>query len=366
MNNQRTVFFWNPRLDYQMEGSHMASGIEIQMSRWAKVFSNKGWKVYSITEKESFYSIDKINFIPQKHNRMLSRLHLAIIQEFFFTYLTLKRINPDLVLLRGANRYLYILHRVCKMLKIKLCFFGASDVNFIPGKDIINSSSRNTKLYRRALGRINYIVTQNDSQYEKLLENYGKQSIIIPNIWIDSITSRIQDKEFDVIWVSNLRPLKRAEWVIELANRKPNINILMVGGAVDKEYYRLIERQSKGVENLTFMGPMKEVEVNELISRSKILLCTSEYEGFPNTFLQAWAKSVPVISTVDPSGVITNNKLGIVGDCFDDIYTSINQLLNDSDMYNGYCESIYNYFRNIYDSNKQYSILIDYLKLKEI
>lgn len=366
MNNQRTVFFWNPRLDYQMEGSHMASGIEIQMSRWAKVFSNKGWRVYSITEKESFYSIGKINFIPQKHNRILPRLHLSIIQECLWTYFTLKNINPDLVLLRGANRHLYILQRVCKLLKIKLCFFGASDVNFIPGKDTINSSSRNTKLYRRALDKINYIVTQNESQYDKLLENYGKQSIIIPNIWIDSITNRIQDKEFDIIWVSNLRPLKRAEWVIELAIRKPNLNIIMVGGAVDKEYYKLIEGQAKGVENLTFMGPMKEVEVNELISKSKILLCTSEYEGFPNTFLQAWAKSVPVVSTVDPSGVITNNKLGTVVYSFDEINKAINLLLSDSGMYNGYCGTIYNYFQSVYDSNKQYSMLIDYLKLKEL
>ena len=43
--------------------------------------------------------------------------------------------------------------------------------------------------------------------------------------------------------------------------------------------------------------------------KSKILINTSSFEGFPNTFVQAWANGVPVISLkVDPDNIIKKKK----------------------------------------------------------
>ena len=39
---------------------------------------------------------------------------------------------------------------------------------------------------------------------------------------------------------------------------------------------------------------------------------TSNIEGFPNSFLQAWVRGVPVVSFFDPDGLITNKCLGYV------------------------------------------------------
>ncbi len=48
----------------------------------------------------------------------------------------------------------------------------------------------------------------------------------------------------------------------------------------------------------------------ELLRRAQVVVSTSESEGFPNVFLQAWSSGTPVVATVDPDGVISANGLG--------------------------------------------------------
>jgi len=67
----------------------------------------------------------------------------------------------------------------------------------------------------------------------------------------------------------------------------------------------------QGLPNIEYIGGLTFDESNELVGRASIVLNTSKYEGFPNTFIQAWMRETPTVSlNIDPDDVVKKNKLG--------------------------------------------------------
>ncbi|MCA1656367.1 MAG: glycosyltransferase, partial [Actinobacteria bacterium] len=63
--------------------------------------------------------------------------------------------------------------------------------------------------------------------------------------------------------------------------------------------------------NVCLAPPRPRDELIALYARAVAVVNTSGFEGFPNTFMEAWACGVPVLSlSVDPDGVIERHGLG--------------------------------------------------------
>ncbi len=79
----------------------------------------------------------------------------------------------------------------------------------------------------------------------------------------------------------------------------------MIGGPAAKGerfqagHYESIRDQAAQLPNVEFTGFLPLREVEPWFDRARALVCTSVYEGMPNVFLQAWARGVPVVSSVD-------------------------------------------------------------------
>src|SRR5690606_38132466 len=97
----------------------------------------------------------------------------------------------------------------------------------------------------------------------------------------------------------------------ELAKRCSEESFVMVGGASDKILYEKCESRAHEISNISFLGRLPFKQVNSFFPSSKVFICTSEIEGFPNTFLQAWAHDKPVITSFDPGGIVEKEGLGI-------------------------------------------------------
>ena len=357
------VFLWYTGVDDVLLGTNNVTGIQVQMGFWAKEFVKQGWKVYSLTNHDNRI-IDGIEFIGKK-TTWFDNHGLSILQEFVDSRRIFKRTTPNVVIVRGARRVLYAINKACSVGRAKLVFMGASDRDFEPGKELIIGSGLNLKLYHRAIRNISCFVTQNQLQADNLLKNYGKQSIIIPNIWISSTTREEKKTVYAALWVANLRRLKRAEWFIKLALQFPQHKFAMVGGVNEQDYYDAMQSTAATIPNLDFLGPQSLDAVNSLLSNSKLLICTSEFEGFPNTFLQAWAYETPVISTVNPSGVVTEYGLGKVIEDENGLYEATEELLTSKELYEQCQQNIKSYFLSHHDADTAYKKIVELIGVEE-
>ena len=356
---QKKILIWTTKVSEIKDGNKSVAGIAVQLYFWAQTFTLHGWNVITFTHKKSFVE-EGITF---KH--VSRREKLKIVHEWLNVFWELLIIRPQLVISRGAGRIAYPLAVLSRWFGVKYVFFGASDVNFEPGKELIAGGEHNRNQWQKAIKKIKYIVVQNAHQRETLKNNYQKDCLTLFNLWGEAKTTKILDFHTDVVWVANLRRLKRAEWMVNAAKALPQFDFTIVGGPTgqESEYYDEIKQLSSGIGNLHFLGKKSFAETNAIVSKSQLLCCTSTFEGFPNTFLQAWANNIPVVSTVNPSEVITNNNLGVVVETEEGFQAALQSMLSNAEEYEKKCIAVKDYFEQHHSPEINYQKLVEYLEV---
>jgi glycosyltransferase involved in cell wall biosynthesis len=139
-----------------------------------------------------------------------------------------------------------------------------------------------------------------------------------------------------VAWVANLKPLKNPGAFVRLARRfahRLDVRFVMAGATVDDgEWTRQQLAEIAATPNLEYRGRLSQNDVNALLEHTDLFVNTSDYEGFANTFIQAWMRRVPVVSlNVDPDRLLSKGGLGAVAGDEDKLYERVAALLDDSD-----------------------------------
>jgi glycosyltransferase involved in cell wall biosynthesis len=125
-----------------------------------------------------------------------------------------------------------------------------------------------------------------------------------------------------------LRQPKRPDLLVEIAKEAQNLRFVVCGGPSDhrspKDYGTEIIAALSALPNVDYRGQVSPAAADDVIANASALLCTSDGEGFPNIFLEAWASGTPVVSLkIDPDDVMMRNEIGLVSR---DIQTTISNL----------------------------------------
>lgn len=206
----------------------------------------------------------------------------------------------------------------------------ASDLGCIPGQQLMRYW-RDRRIYDYGLRNAAMVAAQTQHQRNLLQQHYGLHSEVVNMlVEIPEIPAgRVQD--IDVLWVGNLRPVKQPQHVFELARRLPQYRFVIAGGPLpgQQQYFDRMMREGHELPNVSMLGPVNYRDIGALFERARIHLNTSSAEGFPNTFLQAWIRSVPVVSCFDPDRLIERRALGRRCRDVDGLASALDELLRD-------------------------------------
>jgi glycosyltransferase involved in cell wall biosynthesis len=263
-------------------------------------------------------------------------------------YRALREIRPEVIYQRVGCGYTGIAAYYARRNGARLIWHVAHDTDVTPGNSLLYG--RNVLQYfiekhciEYGLRRADSIVVQTERQAEHLAHYYRRKAdAIVPNFHPEP--SETIDKQGPplVVWVANLKPWKQPEVFIRLAARLSDltgVRFTMVGAMQGgpKAWREQLLREIHKATNLDYIGAKTQREVNELLARAHVLVNTSVQEGYPNTFIQAWQREVPVVSlTVNPDGVLDRQGVGICAGSERRLEEAVRLLLEDPALRNEY------------------------------
>jgi glycosyltransferase involved in cell wall biosynthesis len=88
------------------------------------------------------------------------------------------------------------------------------------------------------------------------------------------------ERDISVLWVGNIRALKRPELLLEAARKLPHLRFHIIGGPVagHESVYESVRAAASAVPNVEFHGPVPYHAVGQFYERARVFVGTSESE----------------------------------------------------------------------------------------
>ena len=214
----------------------------------------------------------------------------------------------------------------------KTVFRIASDTDCDP-KALLVRYWRDKLLYRWGLRRADLVLAQTPSQQKALAGNYRRESQVIDSLLEMTGAARgLEARDTGALWVGNIRALTRPRLFLEAAARLPQLSFHMIGGPLPgtERLFEEVRLQAQALPNVAFHGFVPQHEIGGYFERARVFVSTSEIEGFPNTYMQAWARGTPVVAFLDPERLVSRNDLGAIVTGVDELCAAISRLTQDA------------------------------------
>ena len=316
-------------------------GAERVITNLSNYFCENNHVILVTTNKGDIkYPIDKqVKFLSLKSNKIIDKISKISIIKYFSLRNIIKKEKPDIVIsfLPEAGFRIAALKRFSKYMRnIPLIISIRNNPYVEYKKTLIN------KLMCFLYKKIDGLVVQTPDCLEYFKDILSCDMTIIPN----PLSTRFLNKKMprerrnEIVTVNRLTDAKNPFMMVKAFEKfllnHPKYHLTMYGDGVLKNEIKdyIIEKELQ--EKITLAGNVDDIE-NKIVDAKMYVLC-SNYEGMPNSLLEALALGIPSIATDSPIGgcrmLIKDGVNGLlipVGDV-DALVNSMDKIANDNKM----------------------------------
>ena len=248
-------------------------------------------------------------------DRLANRSLRGYVSAFFEMRRMLRDIGAAVYLHAGAGVEVGAYALICRLLRRRFIFVVASSADLRKPNGQVQGPL--AWLYPLGVRLADAVVCRTGEQLEWLRTRYGREGVLIRSG--HCVPERVPEaqarlEKITILWVGRMHPLKQPDMFLDLAERLPKEQCVMVimHDPAHDDLMRAIRARAAALGNVTVHVDIPFDEMETFFERAKLIVNTSTYEGFPNTFVQAAMHGTPILSwTVDPDGVLARHKIGI-------------------------------------------------------
>jgi glycosyltransferase involved in cell wall biosynthesis len=245
----------------------------------------------------------------------------------------MSRAKADVYYQRGADNETGQVALWCRCHGRRFIFATASDYDCHQG--LLGLRTRRQRyLGRLGLRLAHAVVVQTASQQRMLKEEWGFAATVVRNCYPASLEEAVPTASSDpdgiarILWVGRISQSKRLEWLLDVAQACIEMAFDVVGATdCGSPLASQVIRRAADIANVRLHGCVPRARMPEFYRQATLLCCTSQSEGFPNTFLEAWSHGVPVVTTFDPDGVVCRHGLGRVANTVEGLAACLKELV---------------------------------------
>jgi glycosyltransferase involved in cell wall biosynthesis len=306
------IVFMDDGIYAYASGSPWAVG-GAERDQWllARALTQTGWSVVVAVRKALNLGerkfIDRVEYVGIGESQVLLAWHKFLSAE-----------KPDWLFWECAYHLWGPLVEIAKLTGVKTIFHSACDLDVHPRYALVHRR-RWWPLYAWGLLRTDRIFVQHSGQLSGLSSSFRAKARVLPKVCLmesplcrgPRVKSHYTRGKY-VAWVGTLISLKRPDILVEIARKLTNVSFVVCGGIKPGCDPSVIE-DLRSTPNIHYLGQVAPDKAQQVIADASVLLSTSDVEGFPNTFVQAWSCGTPLITLkVDPDQIISRNQLGAV------------------------------------------------------
>ena len=225
---------------------------------------------------------------------------------------TLRELRPDVIYQQCRQSYTAVCAHYARQASIPFFFHIAHDFDlnyrWLTLKLSSNTPFDAVECFTGIWGlrHASHIIVQTNRQRTVLKERWRRDAAaVIRNF--QPLPASLPVKPpgpLKIFWVANLKDWKRPGLFVDLAETfagRTDLEFIMAGRPSAERRLKSTMRKIPQVPNLKYLGELPIERVNDLMCEAAVHVNTSTFEGFPNTFLQAWARGAIVATlAVDP------------------------------------------------------------------